>query len=181
MSSVQNHSRWVELSDGVNSAVLTLYEALQYSQTFENIGGNILHRTLDGTGVKQTNWSKIKTTLSGSGGLPLGFTSLDYSGVITMKCGVQRSVTSASNVIAIPAGRRADSGYTPVAKKRVDGFFVDAVVSMVGNTATVTLDAAAEAYMVLYFPEINVFMNDPSESFDVGAASTGWSITAEEF
>lgn len=181
MSSIQDLPRWAELDDGVNLVQLSVYEGLESSQTYESIGGNTLHRMLDGTGVKQTNWAKIKTTLSGSGGLPLGFSGLDYSDLLTLKCGAYRSISSASNVIVIPANRRVDVGYEPTAKKRIDGFYIDAVVNMAGNTGTVVLDAQATAYMVLYYPQIQVFMNDPSESLDIRSNSTGWSITAEEF
>ena len=179
--STQDLPRWVELDDGINTVELTLYEALHYSQSYEAIGGNTVHRMLDGTGVKQSNWSKIKTTLSGDGGIPLGFTALDYSGLITMKCGAQRAVSSGLNVIAIPANRRVDPAYVPTAKKRIGGLFLPAAVNVVGNTATVVLDGLADAYMVLYHPQIQVLMNDPSESFNVGDASSGWSISAEEF
>jgi len=181
MSDIQQLPRWAELDDGINLVQLSLYESLENSQTYESIGGNTLHRMLDGTGVKQTNWAKIKTTLSGSGGLPLGFSGLDYSGLLTLKCGAKRAVSSTLNVLAIPSNRRIDGTYQPTAKKRIDGFYVDAVVNVVANTATVVLDVQATAYMVLYYPQIQVFMNDPSESLDIRTESSGWSITAEEF
>lgn len=182
---VQDHSRWVELSDGVNSVTLTLYEALQYTQTYENIGGSSVLRMLDGAAVKQTNWSKIKTTISGSGGLPLGFSKLNFDGFLTLKCGAPRAVTSGSNAITIPNEIRSDEGYAPVARKRLDGFFVPAALPVIttpgGETlATVPLDPSADAYMVLYYPELLVVMNNPSDSYDWGAVSTGFNITAEQ-
>jgi len=181
MSNVQDLPKWVELDDGVNLATVTFYEALGYSQGYEKIGGNVLHRTLDGTGVKQHNWAKLKTAVSGKGGLPLGFSGLDYTGLLTLKCGAARSITSSANAIVVPASRRVDPPYLPTGKKLVDGFYLDAPVNIAGNTVTVTLDAQATAYMVLYFPQLQVYMNDPSESTDIISASASWSFVAEEF
>lgn len=182
---VQDHPRWLELSDGVNTVTLTLYEALQYTQTYENIGGNSVLRMLDGAAVKQTNWSKLSTTISGSGGLPLGFSELNFDGFLTLKCGAPRAVSSTSNAITLPNELRSDIGYTPTARKRVDGFFVPTLPPVITNPAgetlaTVPVDATADAYMVLYYPEILVVMNNPSDSFDWGEASSNFNITAEQ-
>ena len=178
--SVQDHSRWVELSAGVSTVTRTLYEALSYSQSYETVGGVVVHRMLDGTGVRQSNWSKLRTSLSGNGGMPLGFSGLDYTQVLTLKCGAQRAITSLSNVIVVPSEHRVDSGYLPVGRKRIEGLYEAAEVSVAGNTITVTTDAAADSYMVQYFPQIQVIMNDPAESFDWGDNSSSWSLTAEQ-
>ena len=180
MSGIDDLTRWFELSDGTNSCKVHLYEALEYSQGYENFGGNTVHRMINGAGVKQSNWNKIRTTLSGNGGVPLGFSALDYSASLTLKCGVTRSISKSTNVIVIPANRRTDAGYLPTGFKLIDGFWVSADISVVSNTATVTLDANATAYMVQYFPQITVLMDNPSESYDWGDASSSWSITAEE-
>lgn len=176
----ENHPRWVEIDDGSNLAEVSLYEALSYNQTYENFGGHVVHRMLDGTGVKQNNWGKIRTTLSGSGGMPLSFRSINYNGALTLKCGVPRSIQSTSNVIAIPAARRADTGYLPQGFKRVAGFWLPSPVNVVVNTATVTIDPSATHYKVDFYPELPVFMNDPSETYNWDNVNTSWSITAEE-
>ena len=178
--SVQDHAKWIKLNDGTNTVELSLYEALGYSQTYEKIGGRATFRTLDGTGVKQQNWVRLKTTVSGNGGLPLGMSALDYAGFLTLSCGAPRSISSANNAIVVPAARRTDDPYNPTGLKRINGFLIPAPVVMAGNTATVTPDGNADSYAVLYYPEILVMMNDPSESFDIHDVSSGWSFTAEE-
>lgn len=172
--------RWVQIDDGVTLVDIPFVEALGYTQTYEKFGGRVTHRTLDGTGVKQQNWVKLKTTLSGNGAYPLGFAGLDFSGPLTVKCGAPRKVSSASNVIVIPADRRADAPYLPYATKTVNGIALPAGVSLGGNTATVTPDASASGYSVLYFPQITALADDPSESYDAIDDSSSWSITAEE-
>jgi len=177
---IDNLPRWFELSDGVHTCKVHLYEALEYTQTYEKFGGSVLHRMLSGKGIKQTNWAKLRTALSGNGGMPLGFSALNYAGVLTLKCGTQRAISQATNVIVIPAARRTDTGYEPVAFKCVDGFWVEAAMSLSGNTATITADGAATAYMAQYYPQLSVLMDDPNESYNWGEASSSWSITAEE-
>lgn len=178
--SAQDLARWVELSDGVDTLSISFHEALNYIQSYENIGGHATFRTLDGTGVKQQNWSKLKTSVSGNGSTPSSLSGLDYSGAITLKCGAYRKAVSTSNVIVVPADRRGDAGYEPRGMKRVRGVFLPASISTTGNTATVEIDAEANAYSVVYYPEIIVLMNNPSEGFSVGNEETSWSFTAEQ-
>ena len=166
------------MSDGVSSVVMSFYEALGYTQTYERIGGRTTFRTLDGAAVKQQNWTRLKTNVSGNGGIPAGMSGLDYTLPITIKCGAPRAVNSSSNVITLPANRRTDVGYTPYGYKRVDGFMVPASVSVVGNI--VTVDTGGDAYSVAYYPEIEVLMDDPSDGYDWGSNSASWSFTAEE-
>lgn len=178
--SIQDHSRWLTLHDGTSSLSISFYEALSYSQAYETIGGRAQFRTLDGTGVTQQNWAKLKTTVSGNGGVPIGLAGLDYSDTLILSCGVPRAVGSESNVVVIPSAKREDTGYEPRALKRVGGFLIPTLMSLTGNTATIDVDAEADLYTVLYYPKIEVIMVNPSESFDMGEYSTGWSFTAEE-
>jgi hypothetical protein len=53
-------------------------------------------------------------------------------------------------------------------------------VGVVAVVVTFTVDPAATAYIVEYFPEISVVMNDPSETYSWDNVSSGWSIVAEE-
>lgn len=177
---ISDLDRWFELSDGVNTIKVTLYEALDYSQTYEIFGGSTVHRMLDGSAVKQTNWRKLRTTLSGNGGIPLGMSALDYTGTLTLKCGVTRSISSVNNIIPLPVARRIDTGYTPSARKIIDGIAVPTTSSLTGDTLTVTVDPLAQGYIASYFPELVVTMNDPSETFSYSGNSSGWSIIAEE-
>lgn len=178
--SLDGHAKWIELSDGASTISLSFYEALGYSQSYENIGGHSTIRTLNGTGLKQRNWGKLRTSVSGNGGVPLSMSGLDFSDALVLKCGAPRHIRSASNVIVIPAERRTLAPYLPYGYKVVFGYTVPAAISMVGNTATITTDADATAYGVAYFPEIEILMNNPSEGFDVIGNDSSWSFTAEQ-
>lgn len=178
--SLLDHPIWVQLSDGLITADISFSEALSYSQTYEVIGGRSTFRTLDGTAVKQQNWTKLKTTVSGSGSLPVGLVGLDFSQPLTLKCGAPRKISSNSNVIVIPANRRTETSHIPFAFKYIDGIPEKADLSLVGNVATVTADGSASGYSVSYYPQIEVIMDDPNESADLLGSDYQWSMTAEE-
>lgn len=178
--SIQDHPRWLELNDGNIVVPISLYEALSYSQSYENIGGHSQIRTLDGTGLKQRNWGKIRTAVSGNGGIPIGLSGLDFSDSLVLKCGAPRLINSPSNVVVVPNERRIDAPYLPYAYKRVEGALMPAEHLLAGNTLTITIDPEADLYGAAYYPEIEVLMNNPSEGFDWGGNDTSWSFTAEQ-
>ena len=178
--SLIDHPIWVQLTDGTTIVDIAFPEAQSYSQSYETIAGRSIFRTLDGTGVKQQNWSKLKTTLSGGGCLPVGLDGLDFGLPITIKCGASKKASSSSNVIALPSERRADPGYEPFAFKYIGGISYKTTLTLVGNIATVLADGAAQGYSVSYYPEIEAIVNEPSESTALLEQSTQWSLTAEE-
>ena len=94
---MQDHARWLNISDGTLTATMTVYEQLQFTQTYETIGGFTVARMMDGAAVKQTNWQKLKTTISATGGLPPGIADLDYTLPITIMCAVPRAITRPTN------------------------------------------------------------------------------------
>jgi len=178
--SLIDHPIWVQLSDGVITVDISFSEAQSYTQAYEIIAGRSIFRTLDGTAVKQQNWTKLKTTLSGGGALPIGLGGLDFTLPVTLKCGAARKVASTSNVIAIPANRRAETSHAPFAFKYIDGIPYATTLSLAGNLATIPVDPSAQGYSVSYYPEIEVIMNEPSESRDLLGGDSQWSLTAEE-
>jgi len=195
MSQNDLHPMWFELSDGVNSVSVTFVESLDYSQSYSNIGGSTVTRLMSGRGVKQSNWSKLATTISGSGMLPPGLSTLDYTGIMVLRCGAPRSVVSLSTAVALPAYRkdiygqptaavdfRLDDIYVPTAKAYVDNVWVKTTVSVSGNVASCAAVSGASRYRVDYFPELEVIIREePEDSFSSsGGNSFSWSFSAEQ-
>lgn len=170
MSSIEDHSRWFEISDGTLSYKASVYECLNFTQTYETIGGFSTIRMLDGSALKQTQWQKLRTTLSGGGLVPLGMADLDFSGALTIKCGVPRAITRPTNSFSLTAPHRTDTGYAPVTFKLVDGFWIPVAAS---GTAT--------KYMLLYYPELVCTASPPQESYNWdGSTPSSWTLNAEE-
>jgi hypothetical protein len=168
--SIEDQSRWFELSDGTLSVKVTVYEALNYSQGYEVIGGDSTLRTMNGTAIKQTNWQKIKTSLSGSGGLPLGMSDLNYSLPITIKCGTPRAIVRPTNSFSLVVPHRTDQGYAPITLKLVEGFWVPLASSGTGTS-----------FMLLYYPLLTCFFKPPQENFSWdGSSPSSWSLSGDE-
>jgi len=193
MSNGEIYPRWFELSDGVNNVSVTKYEALDYSQTYAYAGGSFVGRMMNGRAFKQNHWSKLITTLSGSGILPAGLSVLDFTGELVLRCGAPRTLTSLSNTISMPPYRvdefnaptstkeyREDDVYVPEGLALVDDIWVRTPLLITTNVATLTVVPGAVMYKVLYFPEIVVFFEEnPSESYQYSSdSSSSWSLTA---
>lgn len=167
---IQDHARWFKLSDGTNEVRANIFDCLGFNQNYEVIGGASVIRMMQGSALKQTNWQKLKTTLSGSGGLPFGFGILDYSKQITISCAVPRSLVKATNTFTTPTNARSDTGYEPYVLKMVEGYWLP-----------LTSSGAASAYKQVYFPELVCFMDPPMESMDPDSnPPIAWSLTGEQ-
>ena len=191
MSMGEIHARWFEMSDAVNTVSVTKYDALDYSQDYSYEESSTVIRFMNGRAFKTINWSKIVTSISGSGIMPIGISQLDYTGEILLRCGAPRNIMSTTNIIAMPPYRvdadglptatveyREDGIYSPTGRAWIDGFWKPTPVSLTGNVATLTLVAGASRYMVEYFPELVViFAERPSESFKANGDSS-WSFSA---
>jgi len=152
---------------------------LRISQTYEEIGGFVLLRMMNGAGVKQSHWKKVRTVISGDGWIPAGLQSIDYSAPVTIKCVAPRSVYSDNPIIALPAGRRADAAPYAFAIA-ADGSPVNAQCVLAGDELTITAVAGAIGYVAHFFPELVCFADPPSERHDSGSNQAGWELTAEE-
>lgn len=165
----------------LGGVVVPMTAALDLQQQITVTGGASTRRMMNGAALKQTQWQKLAVTLSGNGWCPLGLDALDYTGPLTLKCGLPRAIRSQSTSIALPVARRTDTGYEPFARAHLaDGREVETAVSIATHVATVTAVAGAVSYAVWYFPQITVIASPPDESFDQGGAECSWSITAEE-
>lgn len=153
--------------------------AYTLTQSYTEIGGSTLHRMLNGAGVKQQHWSKLRTVISGSGRVPIGLNSLDYTSPIEIQCMAAMSLSSSStNVFTLPAARRSD--WAPVGYALVDGRLVRTSCAVATNTATLGTVSGASGYQVLYWPTLTVYAGKPTISYNGRAADGGWSLEAEE-
>lgn len=152
--------------------------AHELTQTYEKIGGRIAHRMLNGAGVQQVHWTKLKTTIKGVGTRPAGLDGLNYDAAISISCAEPMSIWGASNTITLPASRRTD--WTPHGYAIVNGQHQVTGVSVVGNTATLGAVSGAQGYVCAYYPIISVIAQPPQTEFSGRGVVLSWSITAEE-
>ncbi len=149
------------------------------TQTYEEIGGSIVHRMLDGSAVKQQHWSKLRTVIEGRGRIPPGLESLDYTASIVIDCMAPIALANTSNnVFALPTARRTD--WAPAGYAIVSGRLVRSICTVVANTATVGIVSGAQGYQVLYWPKLTVLAGRPQQGYDGRAAEGSWTLTAEE-
>jgi len=148
-------------------------------QTYSPIQSTSKRRMSDGALSVQTAWSgKILTEINGSGQFPAGLQSLDYSGNLVVKCIAERTITSASNVIDVPAKRRSDYGVE--GRALVGSAWQSTPVTMSTDEATLTAVADATAYQALYWPELTCSFDPPEESNRVRGTGNTWSLRGEE-
>lgn len=159
-----------------------LFASLGINQTYENIGGFLVRRTMDGSAIKQQQWTKLSTSVSGRGSIPAGFDELDFTQPLLMRCIGVRGITSADNVVELPAARRSDTGFEPSGFARLNGEFLwqSTTINIVGDTATLGIVSGAAQYRVEYFPEFTVFSNPPRIDVDERGKELSWTINAEE-
>jgi hypothetical protein len=152
--------------------------AHQLSQEYEEIGGRSLRRMMNGAGLLQSQWSKLRTIISGSGNRPEGLAGLDYTASLTIKCMAPRSIWSANTTVVLPAARRTD--WRPHAYAIVAGQHVPTGVSVSTNTATCTAVSGASGYLVAYYPELTCYAEPPTLRFNGRGVVAGWTLIAEE-
>ena len=164
---------------GVRIPISAAYEL---SQTYTPLGGFATLRTLDGSAIKQQNWQKIVTVINGSGAIPVGLEEINFKLSQLLSCGASRGVTSSSNIMTLPPGRRSDSGFEPTGCFSTDnGLTWQATgIAIVVDVATLVTNPDAQLYRVEYFPEITVFADPPEENTDAHGRIFGWTINAEE-
>lgn len=149
------------------------------SQSYEPVQAVSRPRMGDGSLMQQTAWAgKLLTSISGDGLIPPGLQSIDYSQAVVIKCVAERVVTSASNVIAVPTGRRADYGVE--GRALVGSVWQSTPAAVVGDTATLTIAASATAYQAIYWPELICFCDPPTDNRAVRSSGYSWSLIGEE-
>ncbi len=160
-----------------------------FSQSYEPLGGAARLRMMSGALVQQVTWRRLRTTLTGDGWWPSGLETLDYDAPLTLLCAAPRAILSASNVIALPAARRTDAGYTPQGFARVAGSsaasvgggeLVPTAVAIAADVATLTTVAGATGYQIAYWPSLSVLADPPTMEADITGAAHRWTLTADE-
>lgn len=164
----------------IGTVVIPVGAAMAISQRIEVIGGRSRLRFATGAGLQQVAWEKLRITISGSGWCPIGLGAIDYASPMTLKCGRPRSITGASNIITLPAARRTDAGYLPYAWAHTPEGPVNTTVGIAGNVATCMPVSGAVAYSVMYYPELSVLCDPPTEEIDDSGRVVSWELTAEE-
>ena len=162
----------------IGGVVIGFGASHEISQEYETIGGRSFDRMMSGAGFLQTHWSKLKTTIRGSGRLPEGLAGLNYNASMTVDCMAPRSIWSATTSVTLPAGRRTD--LPPFAYAVVNGRMIKTPVSISTNTATCGTVSGASGYLVAYYPRLTMYVSPPQTSFDGREIVASWTITAEE-
>lgn len=172
----------------VDGVVVPVYASTEINQRYEKRRGATRYRMADGSLRQRRVWpatgAKIVTTISGNGVIPAGIGEdgdVNYDGPIVISCIAPRAVTTTSTSIALPASRRNDAGSLPFGRALLlNEVWVSTAVSMAGDIASITPVTGATQYQVVYFPQITVFADPPTEDKPGRGPSFGWTLTAEE-
>lgn len=137
--------------------------------------GSTVRRTRSGNAVKSTHFVKYTGVISGSGFIPSGLSSIDYSLPILLKSTKLENDTGETNVFDLVGTLRDD--FTPEGYALLDGMLISTPVTMSGNEATLDLVSGATRYEVRYFREYTIFAVPPEQSQDT---SHDWLLTWSE-
>ncbi|WP_044871976.1 hypothetical protein [Pseudomonas sp. LFM046] len=147
-------------------------------QEYSPIGGVTVARRSGGAAVKMQHWRKTAITIRGTGWMGPGFSGLDFSQPLELRCTKQQSLTATSLTGTLPGTPRPD--VAPWALAYVGGDWVETPVAMAGSDFTITAVAGALQYQVCWMPKFMVFCEPPPESLDPSTNTHDWTITAEE-
>lgn len=160
-----------------------LARADSLTQAYEPIGGEHVFRAGTGRGIKQMTWQKLKVITSGSGWIPAGLNSLDYTQHMILRCVTPVAIHIPGDVhsIVLPAKRRTDPGHSPVAHAQLPGGrYMPVGMLVAGDTGTLDPVQGAIGYMIQYYPELTVIAMRPRQSGDAGSAIHSWELICEE-
>lgn len=171
----------------IGSVKVPLHATATLEQRYETLGARTTVRMADGSAALRESWSgKLATDITGSGPIPPGLTTLDYSSALTVKCVAPRAITATSNKFSgVTASRRSDAGATAYGRATADGQNWQAVTVTWGtsgvkvNEATLGTISGATAYQLVYYPSISCFVSPPTEEWGWDGEAS-WSMRAEE-
>jgi hypothetical protein len=164
----------------VGETVIEIPQSLRFTQTYSPFGNIHITRTMDGKALCQYSWTKLKTSLSGEGGVPSGLAHIPWRTPQELHCAAPQSLSSASNTFTLPRPFRTLDGAAPTAMAFVGGVWKNAPVTLSGQTASVTPINGARLYMVVYYPILTVSLSPPQEVYDRTQSWFSWRIEAEE-
>lgn len=159
---------------------IPIQAALDFSQTYESIGGSIMHRMQSGRAIKQTHYKKLRTVLSGEGWVPAGLDGLNYDEPLLLRCAAPRSCSSTTSQKTIPLARRQDLGFEPKGYAVLGGELHETPIKLQANIAILDPIADASSYQVQYYPEIWVFAEPVQTQTNLTGAEFVWSLVCEE-
>lgn len=158
---------------------ITFLSSSDLKQSLSPVDNGTLLRMADGTAIKQVPaWGKLKTQISGSGFLPEGLSGIDFDSAVAVDCIANRSITSASNAIAISDTVRADTD--PIGLAYVGNQWEDVGSSWAGGVLTIDVTAGATLYQARWMPRLTMFCDEPETETDRAGAVFSWSISGEE-
>ena len=171
----------------IDGVTVPVYAMTEISQTYSKQRASYRSRMRNGDLKQRVIWplsgAKLTTTISGNGIIPPGIGEdglVDYDGSIVISCVGHRGITSASNVITLPAARRSDAGSEPYGRALTPGGWRETPLALVGDTATLTAVSGAPQYQAVYFPELTCFADPPSEEHPQHGPVFRWTLIAEE-
>lgn len=68
----------------VGAVSVSGYCTQSVSVQYQQIGGSTILRQMDGTGIKQTAWTKTRFVVTGNGRAPTALRALDYSAALSV-------------------------------------------------------------------------------------------------
>lgn len=167
----------------IGSLVVPLLAGMDIDQKYDALGGEKILRAGNGRGIKQMTYERLRVTTSGSGWMPAGLESLDFTAQHVVKCVVPRGLTAnfSTRQATLPAARRSDGDYIPFGTALLaGGRAINTPVTMAGNVGTCTAVSGALSYHVSYFPSVTCWLMRPQTSGNLADASYRWELTAEE-
>ncbi len=164
----------------IGEVSIPITAGIELSQTYELIGGTIIHRMQSGKAIKQSHFRKLKTVLAGKGWIPTGLDELDYSKPLLLKCATPLSISNKNNQIVLSARYRTDTCYFPKSFGLVNGHLIETKLIIEGSSAMLEHVSNAKLYQVHYYPELYVYAEPPQVHGNVTSAELAWSITCEE-
>lgn len=148
----------------------------------EHVGGFSFVQMADGSQVYQEAWKKRRLSLQGRCLRPPALEGVDWVGGFELGWIHPDGIVQASNVFTIPAARRSDAWILAFANVERYGVVAaePAAVSVVGNTATVTVVTGALSYSVHWFPLITMRGQRPRVTHDINAGVFTFALEAQE-
>lgn len=91
----------ITIDDGVTNVSIDAYATIGLQQDFDAVGGgSSVLRMVDGTGVKQVQWQKLKITIQGYGWQPPLLNAIDWTDELTITIHDYESTTKQYTVLA---------------------------------------------------------------------------------
>ena len=137
----------------VASIELPVRSRLDFSQTFEPVGGSSSRRMANGALFKMRQWARWRTTISGGGWVPPQLLDIDYAAPYTIECVAP---------LALAAGEDLPPNWTQRAAPWGEQEFTD----------------EAGVVIRLFYPVMTV-MSDPPRMIS-GNNGPSWELVCEE-